>query len=143
MAQQILIKGQWCDSQGTETFKSVNPRTTEQLEDEYPVSPWNEIDDAVKAAYAASVAMRGWPGSRFADFLDANADGLDQRAAQFGIECVALVGAVEADAADAARRAVTRHGLDCHQCHLPPPSMAATIAVLPDRGKAGQASATR
>jgi NADP-dependent aldehyde dehydrogenase len=80
MAQQILINGQWCDSQGTETFKSVNPRTTEQLEDEYPVSPWNEIDDAVTAAYAASVAMRGWPGSRFADFLDAYADGIDQRA---------------------------------------------------------------
>ena len=80
MAQKILVNGQWSDSVSTTTFQSVNPRTTQKLDADYPVSPWSEIEDAIKAAYNASVEMRGWAGSRFADFLESYADGIEQRA---------------------------------------------------------------
>ena len=82
MARQILSNGEWKNSTGTTTFRSVNPRTTEDLPDEYPVSPWGEIEATIEAAHRASVEMRGWPGSRFADFLEAYANGIEQRAAE-------------------------------------------------------------
>ena len=55
MTQPVLINGEWIDSAATSTFKAVNPRTTEELPDEYPVSPWPEIEDAVKAAIRSGI----------------------------------------------------------------------------------------
>jgi NADP-dependent aldehyde dehydrogenase len=43
------------------------------------VSPWEELDQAVKAAADASRLMRGWPGERFARFLEAYADRIEAR----------------------------------------------------------------
>ena len=39
----------------------------------FPVSPWDELDHAIGAAFETSKEMRGWPGSRFAEFLEAYA----------------------------------------------------------------------
>lgn len=76
----VLIDGQWIASQGTKTFQAANPATRELLPGEFPVSPWSEIETAVKAASAASKAMRGWSGDRFAAFLEKYADRIDARA---------------------------------------------------------------
>ena len=78
--QPVLLNGQWTSSQGTTTFQAVNPATEQPLPADFPVSPWNEIDSALTAAAAASREMRGWPGSRFAEFLEAYAAEIDARA---------------------------------------------------------------
>ena len=79
MSQPVLINGQWVTSQGTQTFQASNPTTEELLPGEFPVSPWSEIDTAIDAAAAASKEMRGWAGSRFADFLEAYAEEIEAR----------------------------------------------------------------
>jgi len=78
--QPVLLNGQWTISQGTSSFQAVNPVTEQALPDVFPVSPWNEIDSAIAAAAATSHEMRGWPGSRFAAFLEAYAAEIDARA---------------------------------------------------------------
>jgi alpha-ketoglutaric semialdehyde dehydrogenase len=80
MAHPVLINGEWIPSSGTKRFQAVNPATTEAIDGDYPVSPWEEIESAVEAAAAASRQMRGWPGERFAAFLEAYANAIETRA---------------------------------------------------------------
>jgi alpha-ketoglutaric semialdehyde dehydrogenase len=79
MTHPVLINGEWIPSSGTKTFQAVNPATTETIDGDYPVSPWEEIEAAIQAAAAASREMRGWPGERFAVFLEAYADAIEAR----------------------------------------------------------------
>ncbi len=79
-AHPVLIDGQWTASRGDKTFQAANPATRELLPDEFPVSPWEEIETALQAAAAASKEMRGWPGARFAAFLESYADQIEARA---------------------------------------------------------------
>lgn len=78
--QKVLINGEWISSTGSSTFQAANPATRELLADEYPVSPWSEVESAITAAADASRQMRGWPGERFARFLEAYADKIEARA---------------------------------------------------------------
>ncbi len=78
-AQSVLLAGEWATSAGTSTFQAANPATREALPDAYPVSPWDEIERAIRSAHEASKTMRGWPGERFAGFLEAYADGIEAR----------------------------------------------------------------
>ncbi|MFN5530148.1 MAG: aldehyde dehydrogenase family protein [Planctomycetaceae bacterium] len=78
----VLIDGQWRPSVGQQTFQSVNPRTRELLPGVFPVSPWSEIEQAIHAAHRAFVATAGWPGERFARFLDQYAQLIDAHAAE-------------------------------------------------------------
>ncbi|MCA9007575.1 MAG: aldehyde dehydrogenase (NADP(+)) [Planctomycetaceae bacterium] len=78
--QPVLINGQWIPSTGTTSFQAVNPTTGEALEPVFPVSPWDEIESALEAAAAAAKTMRGWPGERFAAFLEAYANEIENRA---------------------------------------------------------------
>ncbi len=78
--QSILLDGHWVKSQGTSTFQAINPTTEEALPGLFPVSPWSEIDSVLKVAEATSREMRGWPGSRFADFLETYATAIEARA---------------------------------------------------------------
>lgn len=77
--QKVLIDGNWVESAGRETFQAVNPQTGQLLPDLYPISPFGEVDRAVKAAAAAAWRVRGWSGDRFAAFLDAFAGRLEKR----------------------------------------------------------------
>ncbi|MDF1745288.1 MAG: aldehyde dehydrogenase family protein, partial [Gimesia sp.] len=77
--QPVLINGQWISSTGSKTFQAVNPATAEVLEAQFPVSPWEEIESAIQAASDASKEMRGWPGERFASFLEAYANEIEKR----------------------------------------------------------------
>ena len=79
MAHNVLINGQWQASAGQSTFTAVNPATCESIEGDFPVSPWGEIESAITAAAAASREMRGWPGSRFAGFLERYAELIESR----------------------------------------------------------------
>jgi NADP-dependent aldehyde dehydrogenase len=79
--QPVLIDGQWRASEGTRTFQAVNPATLAPLADVFPVSPWNEIESAVKSATLAAREAASWPGERFARFLERYADRIEARAA--------------------------------------------------------------
>ncbi|GAB4143371.1 MAG: aldehyde dehydrogenase (NADP(+)) [Planctomycetaceae bacterium] len=76
----VLIDGEWSASVGQSTFQATNPATKQPLPDEYPVSPWEELERALEAATTASREMRGWSGERFATFLEKYADRIDARA---------------------------------------------------------------
>ena len=78
--QSIIFDGRWVQSQATSTFQAVNPTTEEALPGLFPVSPWSEIDSILTVAAETSREMRGWPGSRFADFLEAYASSIEARA---------------------------------------------------------------
>ena len=78
--QPVLLRGHWANSRGTSFFQAVNPVTQEKLPGQFPVSPWEEIDTALNAAAHAAEEMRGWPGSRFADFLECYAKEIEARA---------------------------------------------------------------
>lgn len=79
MSAAVLINGEWRPSAGTETFQAMNPATREPLETRFPVSPLAEVNEAVEAAANAFTATRGWPGERFAAFLEKYADLIDAR----------------------------------------------------------------
>lgn len=83
MIRPVLLNGEWTPSRGSHTFRAVNPATMEPMGDEYPVSPWSEVEHALKAASAAAAEMRGWPGDRFASFLESFAARIEARAAEF------------------------------------------------------------
>lgn len=78
--QSVLIDGQWRASAATDFFQSENPRTQEALPELYPISPWDEVDQALAAADRAFQTVRGWPGKVFAGFLEAYADAIESRA---------------------------------------------------------------
>jgi NADP-dependent aldehyde dehydrogenase len=82
-AHPVLIAGHWTPSEGTKTFQAVNPTTREPLADLYPVSPWKEIERAIVAASEAARTMRGWPGDRFARFLERFADRIEAKSDAF------------------------------------------------------------
>ena len=80
--EPILINGEWIQSSSTKSFKAVNPVTKKDLPHMFPVSPWEECDAACEAAFEASVEMRGWPGEKFAHFLETFATKLENRSAE-------------------------------------------------------------
>ena len=80
MLHNVLINGEWRASSGRTTFQAVNPATCEPIDGQYPVSPWEEVELAIAAAASASREMRGWPGERFAAFLECFADRIEARA---------------------------------------------------------------
>jgi alpha-ketoglutaric semialdehyde dehydrogenase len=76
----ILISGSWRESTGTNSFFATNPATGAQLPDEYPVSSWQDCEEAIQAAASAAFELREMPGSRLADFLECYAEQIERRA---------------------------------------------------------------
>jgi len=81
--QLVLVDGNWIASTGTSFFRAVNPATCEQLADEYPLSPWEEIERVIDAADRAAKEARSLPSEVFAKFLERFADRIEARAAEF------------------------------------------------------------
>jgi NADP-dependent aldehyde dehydrogenase len=78
--QPILSNGSWVSSVGSTVFQAVNPTTQQALPQVFPVSPWSEIDKIIGASFRVSQEMRGWPGIRFAEFLERYAQEIEARA---------------------------------------------------------------
>jgi 2,5-dioxopentanoate dehydrogenase len=78
----VLVGGSWRSSRGTVTFRAFNPASAEALPDEYPVSPWEEVEEVIEAAHEAAVELRGAPGERFATFLERYASNIEARTDQ-------------------------------------------------------------
>lgn len=75
--QQVLIDGDWRAAQATGFFRAENPRTREQLAEEYPVSGWADCDAALSSASAAAAILRRQSPDQVARFLEVYADRID------------------------------------------------------------------
>lgn len=71
MTAPVLIAGHWKNSASAGAFRSENPATRQQLADEYPVSSWQDCDEALAAAAAAFQQMRSLTGDQIGAFLEA------------------------------------------------------------------------
>jgi NADP-dependent aldehyde dehydrogenase len=86
MTQPILIAGQWRGAHSSGVFRAENPATREPL-DEFPVSTWDDCDEALRVAAEAFHArwVNDWPpdkrhdASQFAAFLDEFAARIEAR----------------------------------------------------------------
>jgi NADP-dependent aldehyde dehydrogenase len=78
MSAPVLIAGRWRAANASGTFRSENPATREPLE-EFPVSSWQDCDEALSAAAAAFEQMRRLPAEKLAEFLDAFAVRIEAR----------------------------------------------------------------
>ncbi len=79
MVQQVLIGGVWREAKYSSTFQAYNPETGEALSERYPVSVWEDCEEAIVAATCAAAGMCQMPGSQLADFLHRYADRIEQR----------------------------------------------------------------
>jgi alpha-ketoglutaric semialdehyde dehydrogenase len=110
MTAPILINGQWRAARATSTFHASNPSTGAPLEPSYPVSSWEDVDEALDAAAAAFDSLREAPSSRIAAFLRAFAANLEARS-----EEVAQAAAEETGLPYATRLLVIELGRTCGQ----------------------------
>lgn len=79
ITQPVLINGEWRASVGTRSFRAHNPKTREATPDSYPVSPWPEIDEAMRASARAFEQLRWISPDQIAAFLDKFADLFEER----------------------------------------------------------------
>jgi len=77
--QNVLIAGRWRPAHASGTFRAENPATREPLPDEYPVSTWQDCEDALTAAVAAFDELGRLPTERIAAFLEAFAARIEAR----------------------------------------------------------------
>jgi 2,5-dioxopentanoate dehydrogenase len=78
--QRVLVAGQWRSSRAPDkTFTAVDPMMKSPLPEVYPVSAWEEVEEAVHAGAEAAVALRDVAPERIAAFLEAFADGIEAR----------------------------------------------------------------
>lgn len=77
--QPILIAGQWRAASANATFRADNPATRQPLPEEYPISSWQDCDDALASAARAFGVLRSLPGQRLAEFLEAYAARIEAR----------------------------------------------------------------
>jgi NADP-dependent aldehyde dehydrogenase len=80
--QPVLLSGAWRASAGEATFQATNPRTMEPILDRYPVSPWPEIEEALRAAGQAFRELRPLGPEPLAAFLERFAARIEGRRAE-------------------------------------------------------------
>jgi alpha-ketoglutaric semialdehyde dehydrogenase len=78
----VLIAGQWRASAQVGTFQSRDPQTGRSLPDIYPISGWNDIDNALASASEAAGILRSMPalGNLIAQFLEEHAARIEAEA---------------------------------------------------------------
>ncbi|HXI57634.1 MAG TPA: aldehyde dehydrogenase (NADP(+)) [Polyangia bacterium] len=82
-AQPVLIAGRWRASKATGTFRADNPTTKEPLPDEYPISAWQDCDEALNAAVETAEILRRTPPEKIGAFLDTLATRVEARKDEF------------------------------------------------------------
>lgn len=69
--EPILISGHWTVPAGApKTFNAFNPATGEALAAIYPVSPWRDLDEMLRAGSEAAGILARTPPEAIAGFLD-------------------------------------------------------------------------
>jgi len=77
--QPVLINGEWRQAKASGTFKAVNPRTRQEMAEQYPVSTWEDLDAMLDAAVDAYRVMRVLPAETLAAFLDLYASKIEAK----------------------------------------------------------------
>lgn len=72
--ENVYLNGTWKTSQSAGSFQATNPTTGETLAPQFPVSAWEDIDEALDAAQEAFAALRSVSVNKLAEFLDTYAD---------------------------------------------------------------------
>jgi len=78
--EQVLIAGTWRKAHASETFRAENPMTRVLLEAEFPVSEWQDCDDALHAAANATKELRTVAPDKLAYFLELYAKKIEESA---------------------------------------------------------------
>lgn len=78
--QPVFISGEWREAHSVGTFSSENPTTKEALPASFPVSGWEDCNEALDAATIAFSAMRKLRGKDIAEFLETYANLIESRA---------------------------------------------------------------
>jgi len=78
-AHPVLIDGNWRPAGAAATFRALDPATGDLLPEEYPVSPWGDIEEAVAAGARAGSEMAGLGPEPVARFLEVYARLLEGR----------------------------------------------------------------
>ena len=73
----VLVAGKWRDAAADGTFRPIDPSRNQPTGDEFPVSTWDDIDEALDAAAAAAIEIRRLPSQTIAEFLECFADKID------------------------------------------------------------------
>src|SRR5436189_6320351 len=78
----VLIAGRWRPAKSTGTFTAVNPATGETIPGEFPISAWEDCDEALTAATEAARQLRTVPPEQIARFLTRYAERIEARKAE-------------------------------------------------------------
>ena len=77
---KILVDGEWREAgRPAGTFRAVNPATGEDIPDEYPISPWSDVEEALAAGAAAAAMMASLGPGPIAGFLETFAGEVERR----------------------------------------------------------------
>ena len=76
---QVLINGQWQESDSSGTFQANDPKAAAPIPEDYPISSWAECESALNVATACFEKLRSTPRADIAKFLDTYADRIDAR----------------------------------------------------------------
>ncbi|MHB8970445.1 MAG: aldehyde dehydrogenase (NADP(+)) [Pirellulaceae bacterium] len=80
--EPVLIAGRWRAARRSGVFCADNPHTGQPLPETFPVSTWDDCDEALDAAAQAAKVLRELPGERTAEFLECFAQGIERRAVE-------------------------------------------------------------
>jgi len=75
--REVLIAGVWRQANHHDTFQATDPNQNQKLAPEFPVSTWDDCDQALQAAAAAARELRRMPSTKIAAFLESYADRID------------------------------------------------------------------
>lgn len=79
MHHPILIDGKWRQaSQAKAYFQAIDPSTGLKLEDEYPISSWEDMEIAIAAGKRAVADLRGISPNDLALFMEKYADTIER-----------------------------------------------------------------
>jgi 2,5-dioxopentanoate dehydrogenase len=78
--EEILVAGEWRKANAKSTFHAENPATGTMLDAEFPVSEWQDCDDALTAAAIAAKELRTVPAKKLANFLELYAKKIEENA---------------------------------------------------------------
>jgi NADP-dependent aldehyde dehydrogenase len=66
----VLLEGAWRPARAEGSFHAVSPLSGEELDEAYPISGRDDVQQALRAGAAAAEALRALPASALAAFLD-------------------------------------------------------------------------
>ena len=78
----VLINGQWREANSSSSFHAFNPSTTEALTEQFPVSTWADVEEALDAAVSAFAELRSTSPAKIADFLEGFAANIEENSDQ-------------------------------------------------------------